>query len=143
MKTPNRLWLIILTLPGIVLLSSCSSTDNTHGTHSHVSGSVQSVYGGYGYPYYGYPYYDDDYYEDRAEYVEEQRKKRQERREERQENRPGTQPIRQNEVDGARLRDANIQARDRSRLRTSTGMGRPQMGGGMPRMPRGGGRRRR
>ena len=124
MKVSNRFWLLTLLLPGVVLLNACSSTGGSD--RPQVSGSVTSVYGGYGYPYYGY--YNDDYYEDRAEYLLDQQKKRQERREERRENRPNTKPA------------------DRSRTRPSTGMGRPsrmQMGGGMSRMPRGGGRRRR
>jgi len=142
MQASKRFWLLTLLLPGVVLLNACSSTGGSD--RPQVSGSVQSVYGGYGYPYYGY--YNEDYYEDRAEHIEEQQQKRQERREERQENRPETQPIRENKADGTRLRDAGIQPRNRSRRQISTGMGRPsrmQMGGGMSRMPRGGGRRRR
>ena len=129
MKASNRFWLLTLLLPGVLFLNACSNTGGSE--RPQVSGSVQSVYGGYGYPYYGY--YDGDYYEDRAEYAEQQQQKRQVRREQRRENRPHTQPVRENRA-------------DRTRLRTSTGMGRPsrmQMGGGMSRMPRGGGLRRR
>ncbi len=129
MQASKRFWLLTLLFPGLVLLNACSSTGGSD--RPQVSGSVQSVYGGYGYPYYGY--YDDDYYDDRVEHIEERRQKGQERREERRENRPDTQPIRENKA-------------DRTRQRTSTGMGRPsrpQMGARMPRMPRGGGLRRR
>ena len=54
MNTSNRLRLMLATLTSLLLLSACSSTD-----HTHVSGSVQSVYGGYGYPYYGYCCHND------------------------------------------------------------------------------------
>jgi len=126
MKAAHKFWLMIVTLPAILLLSGCSNTGSSKGVHT--SGSVQSVYGGYGYPYYGYPYYDDDYYEDLAEQIQQRREKGQERRQERRENRPGTQPV------------------ERSRPPLSTSMGRPsrsQMGARMPRLPRGGGLRRR
>jgi len=126
MSLSNRLWLIIL-FPGALLLNGCASNGGSSSTHTH----VQTVYGGYGYPYYGY--YDEDYYEDRVEHIEQRREKGQERREERRENRPSTQPIRENKA-------------NRTRLRPSTRMGRPsrpQMGARMPRMPRGGGLRRR
>lgn len=122
MKTSNRFWRLALLLPAVLFLNACSNTGGSE--RPQVSGTVQTVYGGYGYPYYGY--YAEDYYEDRVEHIEERREKIKERLQ----NRPDTQP----------------QPLNNSRQRTSTRMGRPsqaQMGARTPRMPRGGGLRRR
>ena len=135
MSLSNRLWLIIL-FPGALLLNGCANDGGSSSTHTR----VQTVYGGYGYPYYGY--YNEDYYEDRVEHIEQRREKGQERREERRENRPDNPNRPAHSLPG----ESGIRSVDRSRSRPSTSMGRPsrpQMGARMPRMPRGGGLRRR
>ena len=110
---------MLATLTTLLLLSACSSTDH------HVSGSVQAVYGGYGYPYYGYCCHDDVIIINPPE-----RPDRPERPE---------RPIRP-------LPGEPDVGKPIPRSKPSTSMGRPsqpQMGGGTPRMPSGGGLRRR
>jgi len=123
MQAKNKLCLLAL-LPSILLLSACSNTGGSE--RPQVSGSIQSVYGGYGYPYYGGCCYDQVIIIER--------------------------PDRPNKPDRPNLPvlplpgEPGIQPVDRPRTRPSTSMGRParpKMGAGMSRMPRGGGLRRR
>ena len=121
MNVSNKLWLMIFTLPAMLVLNGCSSTGNPDDVRVH---GTMSVYGGYGYPYYGHCCYDEVIIIERPDRPE--RPERPEKPARPLPGNPGIHPI--------------------DRPRPSTGMGRPsrgQMGGGMSRPSRGGALRRR